>query len=107
MSSTACPTACPTCSTAWPTALSPLPAATFPTSFRHRRRYPRVLAPASTLLAVVTRVTRGWDRGGSADEDLADRVDQQAGQRPHHRAVDADELEVAPDLELDLAGRLL
>ena len=38
-------------------------------------------------------------------EQLAERVDQQAGQRADDGAVDADELQVAPDLQLEPARR--
>src|SRR5690606_34732925 len=42
-----------------------------------------------------------------SEQRLADRVDHQAGQRTDHGAVDADELQVPPHLQLDLAGGLL
>src|SRR5215216_6193304 len=45
--------------------------------------------------------------GRSAAEELGDRVDDQAGQAAHQRAVDADELQVLADLQLDLARRVL
>src|SRR5438128_585610 len=47
------------------------------------------------------------DHQGSAADQLGDRVDQQSGQGTHHGAVDPDELQVASDIRLDLAGGLL
>src|SRR5918995_3088470 len=35
-----------------------------------------------------------------------DRVDREAGERADHRAVDADELQIASDLQLELLGGL-
>ena len=51
-----------------------------------------------------SQLTRG-SSGASADE-LTDEVDDEAGEAADDRAVDADELEVAADLQLDAARRL-
>lgn len=43
----------------------------------------------------------------SSTEQLADAMRHHTGQRPdHHRAVDADELQIPPHLQLDAFGRL-
>src|SRR5215207_666570 len=41
-----------------------------------------------------------------SEEDLGGGMDGQAGERADDRAVDADELQVPPDLQFDLAGGL-
>src|SRR6185503_17825872 len=64
-------------------------------------RCPTAASP-TTSRSTRTRCTRsGWSSGSSAEQVVAHGVDHDAGEATDHRAVDADELEVAADLQLD------
>src|SRR4051794_33961520 len=50
---------------------------------------------------------RSVKRATPGSEQVADRVDEQPGEAADHGAVDADELEVPADLQLDAPGGLV
>src|SRR5262245_6496562 len=63
-------------------------------------------APASYTQAVRRFRRRGRSGPPSPSEQVSDEVDEQTGQAPHHGPVDADELEVATNHQLETVGRL-
>src|SRR5690606_25282359 len=100
MSSTACPTACPACSTTWPTCSTACPtrspgrpspdregcsvAATRAHLLRPHRRYARVLALASTLLAQVDDAPHtgtGFNPSGVDTADSTHATGEEPGER--------------------------